>query len=44
MNLKVVMREFLRLTDLFEAQMLCVYKLTEVAMVDEYKNFMLKLF
>ena len=43
-NLGVVTREFLSLTDLSGAQTLRVQETAKVVMVDEYKYFMLKAF
>ena len=43
-DLKVVTRELLGPMDLFGAQTFCVYELTEVVVVGEYKYLMLKLF
>ena len=41
---EVVIRKFLSLADLSEAQTLCVYKLVKVVVVGEYKHLILKLF
>ena len=39
-DLEVVTREFLSLTNLFEAQTLCVYELSEIVIVGKHENFM----
>lgn len=43
-NLKIVSREFLDLTNLSRGQTPCVHKLLEVVVVSIYKDFILKLF
>ena len=43
-DLKVVVKEFLGPADLSGAQVLCLYKPTEVVVVDEYKHLMLRPF
>ena len=41
-NMKVVTREFLSLTNLFEAQTLCIHELAEVFAIGKYKQLMLR--
>ena len=41
-NMEVVTREYLNLTDLSGAQTLCVYELLEVVMISMYEDFMSK--
>ena len=41
---EVVVRELLSLADLSKAQTLCLYELTKVVVVDEYKHLMLRPF
>ena len=43
-DLEVVAREFLDLTDLSEAQALRLHELVEVAVIGKYKHLMLRLF
>ena len=43
-NLKVVMREFLSLTDLSGAKTLYIHRPAEVVVFDEYKNFVIAAF
>ena len=43
-NLEVVARELLGLVDLSGAQALCLHKLTEDIVIDEYKHLMLRPF
>ena len=41
-NLEMVIKKFLDLADLFEAQTLCVYELVEFVIVSKHKDFMLR--
>ena len=43
-DLEMVTKEFLSLTDLSRAQTFCVHKLWKVVMVDKHKNFMSRAF
>ena len=41
-ELEVITREFLGPADLFEAQTLCVYKLSEIVIIGKHKDFILR--
>lgn len=43
-NLELISKKFLGLTDLFKAQTFNIHKPPKIVIVDEYKNFILRLF
>lgn len=43
-DLKIILREFLNQTDLFGIQTFYIYESSKFIMIDQYENFMLKIF
>ena len=42
--LKIVLKHFLSLPDLFGAQTFCIHKITKVVIIDKYEDFMFETF